>query len=57
MPVQQKSKTYEVRRYMQNGGWSVVIRTQDAELAAHVRDQMERTVGRRAPVDLVEVVQ
>lgn len=57
MPAPQKSKTYEVRRYMQNGGWSVVIRTQDAELAAHVRDQMERTVGRRAPVDLVEVVQ
>lgn len=49
--------TYEVRRYMQSGGWSVVIRTQDAEKAALVRDQMERTVGRRAPIDLVEVAQ
>lgn len=51
------AKTYEVRRYMQNGGWAVVIRTQDAAKAARVRDQMENAVGRRAPVDLVEVAQ
>ena len=50
-------KTYEVRRYMQNGGYAVVIRTQDAVKAARVRDQMESAVGRRAPVDLVEIVQ
>jgi hypothetical protein len=46
---------YEVRRYMQNGGWAVVYRGPDLSKAATVRDAMERTVGLRAPVDLVEV--
>lgn len=57
MSSENPQTTYEVRRYMQNGGWAVVIRTHDAAKAATVRDQMERAVGLRAPVDLVEVSQ
>ncbi len=49
------TKTYEVRRYMQNGGWAVVYRGSDLSKAAAVRDSMERATGKRAPVDLVEV--
>lgn len=49
------AKTYEVRRYMQNGGWALLLRTTDREAAARARDAAERSVGRRAPVDLVEV--
>lgn len=50
-----ETKTYEVRRYMQNGGWAVVYRGPDLSKAAAVRDAMERTTGKRAPVDLVEL--
>lgn len=48
-------KIYEVRRYMQSGGWAVIYRGPDLSKAAAARAAMERAVGLRAPVDLVEV--